>query len=167
MTDSTIAVTVTATDKESGLASSNVYKYYLNSESSPRATSSSNTYTFTGLTEGTDYTIKVEVVDKGNNTGTGTAQITTVVQYITFTVQPMIPIGTSKQFQVPSGSTWEEFINSYGGSDAGFYADAGYVSYLASQEFSRVCMVFEQSTERIVRTSDVIMANYTYSYAPM
>ena len=90
-----------------------------------------------------------------------------VVQYITVTVQPIIPIGTSKQFQVPSGSTWEEVINSYGGSDAGFYADAGYVSYLASQEFSRVCMVFEQSTERIVRTSDVIMANYTYSYAPV
>ena len=77
VTDSTIKVTVTASDGQSGLASSNAYKYYLNSELSPRATSSNNTYTYTGLTGGTDYNIKVEVVDKGNNIGTGTATATT------------------------------------------------------------------------------------------
>ena len=83
VTDSTIAVTVTATDKESGLASSNAYKYYLNSESSPRGTSSSNTYTYENLTGSTSYTIKVEVVDKGNNAGTGTTQATTEKGYAT------------------------------------------------------------------------------------
>ncbi len=77
VTDTTIAVTVSATDNESGLADSNAYRYYLNNEEAPRATSSSNTYTYTGLTGSTDYTIKVEVVDKGNNPGTGTASATT------------------------------------------------------------------------------------------
>ena len=77
VTDNSIEVTVTAEDKESGLASTGTYKYYLNSESDPRETSESNTYTYENLTGSTDYTIKVEVVDKGNNTGTGTAQATT------------------------------------------------------------------------------------------
>ena len=77
VTHNSIAVTVNATDKESGLADSNAYRYYLNDEEAPRATSSSNTYTYENLTGSTDYTIKVEVVDKGNNTGTGTAQATT------------------------------------------------------------------------------------------
>ena len=77
VTDTTIKVTVTANDKESGLASSNAYRYYLNDEDTPRATIDSNTYTYTGLTGSTDYTIKVEVVDKGNNPGTGTASART------------------------------------------------------------------------------------------
>ena len=83
VTDSTIKVTVNAIDNESGLASSNAYRYYLNSESSPRETSSSNTYTYENLTGSTSYTIKVEVVDKGNNPGTGTAQATTEKGYAT------------------------------------------------------------------------------------
>ena len=77
VTDTTIAVTVNATDNESGLADNNAYKYYLNNEEAPRATSSSNTYTYEGLTATTPYNIKVEVVDKGNNTGTGTTSATT------------------------------------------------------------------------------------------
>ena len=77
VTDTTIAVTVTANDNESGLADSNAYKYYLNNEEAPRETSSSNTYKYEGLTATTPYSIKVEVVDKGNNTGTGTTSATT------------------------------------------------------------------------------------------
>ena len=77
VTENSIAVSVSATDNESGLADSNAYRYYLNDEQTPRATSSNNTYTYTGLTGGTDYNIKVEVVDKGNNIGTGTATATT------------------------------------------------------------------------------------------
>ena len=76
-TDTTIKVTVDATDNESGLADTDTYKYYLNNEQTPRETSESNTYTFTGLTAETQYNIKVEVVDKGNNTGTGTQTVTT------------------------------------------------------------------------------------------
>ena len=72
VTDNSIAVTVNAADNESGLADSNAYRYYLNDEQTPRATSSSNIYTYEGLTGGTDYIIKVEVVDKANNPGTGT-----------------------------------------------------------------------------------------------
>ena len=78
VTDTSIAVTVNATDNESGLASSNAYKYYLNEEENPRETSSSNTYTYTSLTAETPYNIRVEVMDKGNNTGTGTVQTSTV-----------------------------------------------------------------------------------------
>ena len=77
VTHNSIAVTVNATDKESGLADSNAYRYYLNDEEAPRATSSSNTYKYEGLTATTPYSIKVEVVDKGNNTGTGTQTATT------------------------------------------------------------------------------------------
>ena len=77
VTDTTITVTVTAEDNESGLADSNAYKYYLNNEEAPRATSSSNTYTYEGLTATTPYSIKVEVVDKADNPGAGTASATT------------------------------------------------------------------------------------------
>ena len=77
VTHNSIAVTVNATDKESGLADSNAYRYYLNDEEAPRATSSSNTYKYEGLTATTPYSIKVEVVDKANNTGTGTTSATT------------------------------------------------------------------------------------------
>ena len=59
------------------MASSNAYRYYLNDEDTPRATIDSNTYTYTGLSGSTDYTINVEVVDKGNNPGTGTASART------------------------------------------------------------------------------------------
>ena len=77
VTDTTIKVTVTAEDNESGLASSNAYRYYLNDEDTPIATIDNNTYIYTGLTGSTDYTIKVEAVDKGNNPGTGTASART------------------------------------------------------------------------------------------
>ena len=77
VTYNSIEVTVTAEDKESGLADSNAYKYYLNNEEAPRATSSSNTYTYEGLTATTPYSIKVEVVDKADNPGAGTASATT------------------------------------------------------------------------------------------
>ena len=82
VTENSIAVSVSATDNESGLADSNAYRYYLNDEQTPRETSSSNTYTYTSLTAETPYSIKVEVVDKANNVGTGTAQATTEVPSI-------------------------------------------------------------------------------------
>ena len=77
VTDSTIKITVTASDEQSGLAESNAYRYYINDEPTPREISSSNTYTYTGLNASTTYNIKVEVVDKENNSGIGIATATT------------------------------------------------------------------------------------------
>ena len=68
-------VTVTASDGQTGLATSRTYKYYLNN--SLKSTSTSNSYTFTGLSAETSYTIKVEVTDKAGNVGTGTTNIKT------------------------------------------------------------------------------------------
>ena len=59
ITENSIEINVTANDPESGLASENPYVYYLNGEEKTRSNSSS--YTFTGLTASTQYTIKVEV----------------------------------------------------------------------------------------------------------
>ena len=68
-------VTVTASDGQTGLATSRTYKYYLNN--SLKSTSTSNSYTFTGLSAETSYTIKVEVTDKAGNVGTATSTIKT------------------------------------------------------------------------------------------
>ena len=62
-----IAVTVNAVDSTSGLATSGTYKYYLNNEGTPRTISTSNSYTYTGLTAGTSYTLRVVVTDKAGN----------------------------------------------------------------------------------------------------
>lgn len=67
-TENSIEVTVNATD-ESGIAT---YEYYLNSEETPRATGTSNSYTYTGLTGGESYTIKVVVTDNAGNSTTVT-----------------------------------------------------------------------------------------------
>ena len=80
-TSSSIPVTVTASDNESGMAASPTYTYYIK-QSSEEDTAyktqegstnlSTNKYTFTGLTQGTSYDVKVEVTgDVAGNTGTG------------------------------------------------------------------------------------------------
>ena len=80
-TSNSISVSVQAVDNESGMAASPTYTYYIkqsseaDSEYKTQANStnlSTNTYTFTGLTQGTSYDIKVEVTgDVAGNTGTG------------------------------------------------------------------------------------------------
>ena len=70
VTDTTwnsIKVIVNASDEQSGLAKAETYKYYLNSEESPRETSTSNIYSFMGLTAETSYTLKVLVMDQAGN----------------------------------------------------------------------------------------------------
>ena len=89
ITENSIAVTVTASDNESGLATSGTYKYYLNGEE--KATSESNSYIYTGLTAKTQYTIKVEVYDKALNKGENTI--------IVSTTKPMPPEGVT----IPNG----------------------------------------------------------------
>ena len=81
-TSNSISVNVAASDNESGMASSLTYTYYIKQSSqgdeSYQAPSgatgiSQNTYTFTGLQQGTSYDVKVEVTgDVAGNTGSGT-----------------------------------------------------------------------------------------------
>ena len=77
-TYNSITVTVNASDGESGLATSDTYKYYINNESTPRNTSTSNSYTFPGLTEQTSYSIKVEVTNGAGKVGQSDTNVTTV-----------------------------------------------------------------------------------------
>ena len=77
-TYNSITVTVNASDAESGLATSDTYKYYINNESTPRNTSTSNSYTFTGLSAQTSYTIKVEVTNGAGKVGQSDTNVTTV-----------------------------------------------------------------------------------------
>ena len=67
ITSNSIQVTVSASDGQSGLATSGTYKYYLNG--TLKSTQTSSSYTFEGLTGETQYTIKVEAFDKAGNKG--------------------------------------------------------------------------------------------------
>ena len=75
ITSNSIQVTVVASDGQSGLATSNTYKYYLNGVL--KDTLTTNSYTFTGLTGETQYTIKVEAFDKAGNKGEKSITATT------------------------------------------------------------------------------------------
>ena len=83
ITYNSVTVTVTASDGQSGLATNGTYKYYLNSETTPRETNTTGSYTFTGLNAETGYTIKVVVTDKAGNEAEGTTTATTVKQLAT------------------------------------------------------------------------------------
>ena len=162
VSDSTIKVTVNATDNESGLASSNAYKYYLNSESSPRATSSSNTYTYEGLTASTPYDIKVEVIDKANNPGTGTTQATTEAPpNITFSVSS--PYNGVTTYSVPKGTTWKEFVNSSDGIRNNFIIENSIVLLRYSLSWFPDCYVFDPDSGGFINESEEIVENTTYN----
>ena len=64
-TSNSITVTVNAVDNETGLKETGTYIYYINGEK--KIESESNSYTFEGLADGENYTVKVEVVDKAGN----------------------------------------------------------------------------------------------------
>ena len=78
ITETSIQVTVTASDGQSGLAENETYKYYANEEL--KGTSTNNSYTITGLADGTQYTIKVEVYDKAGLKGENSTNATTIAQ---------------------------------------------------------------------------------------
>ena len=81
-TSNSVSVTAVATDAESGMKDSLTYTYSIkvtgtddNTYTTPSGASNiaSNSYTFTGLTQGTNYTVRVQVNgDKADNVGTGT-----------------------------------------------------------------------------------------------
>ena len=75
-TGNSIAVSVSASDSQSGLATSGTYKYYLGS--TLKSTTTNSSYTFTGLSDGTSYTLKVIVTDKAGNTTTRTVTASTI-----------------------------------------------------------------------------------------
>ena len=77
ITQTSIAITVNATDDSGEIAS---YKYYL--DGTLKDTLTTNSYIFTGLTEGTSYTIKVEAFDKANNKGENSTTATTTREVI-------------------------------------------------------------------------------------
>lgn len=76
ITGTSIEVIVTATEEESGLAEQETYQYYIGEAIMGRSTS--NTFTYTELSEETDYTLRVVVTDKAGNAGEGTAEATTM-----------------------------------------------------------------------------------------
>ena len=77
VTETSIQITVNATDSESGIPSPATYKYYIKKSTEgtysnePTATDGNAGYTFTNLDDNTSYDIKVEVVDRAGNTGSG------------------------------------------------------------------------------------------------
>ena len=75
VTENSIQITVIATDNESGLADNGTYKYYLNGVE--KGTDINNTYTFSGLSAETQYTIKVEAFDKAGNKGENSTTVST------------------------------------------------------------------------------------------
>src|SRR5699024_3547157 len=66
VTENSITVIVNAEDNQSGLAESGTYAYYKNG--SLVETSESNTCTYTGLEDGTEYELKVIVKDQAGKT---------------------------------------------------------------------------------------------------
>ena len=78
ITAESIKVTVNASDGESGLATSGTYAYYLNTDSTAKATSASNTYTYTNLSQNIQYTIKVVIKDTAGNEKKVTQEVTTL-----------------------------------------------------------------------------------------
>ena len=70
VTWNSITVEVNAVDNESGLASTNTYKFYLNDEKEVKGTSTDGTYQYTSLTisdKEVNYKIRVEVYDNAGN----------------------------------------------------------------------------------------------------
>ena len=99
VTTNTIAVTVQATDNESGMIASPTYTYFIKktteSNYQQKESNQTNSYTFTGLEQETSYDIKVEVQgDNAGNKGKGTLLNTTTGKVTEGTEQGAITFGT-------------------------------------------------------------------------
>ena len=77
VTKNSIQIMAVASDSGSGLADTDTYKYYINGEDIPRETTVNNSYTFTELTAGIGYSIKVEAFDKLGNRGEASTTVST------------------------------------------------------------------------------------------
>ena len=97
-TTNSIAVSVQATDNESGMSTSPTYTYFIKKTSegsyTQKASNANNSYTFTGLDQETSYDIKVEVQgDKAGNKGEGTLTGITTGKVTGGTVEGAITFG--------------------------------------------------------------------------
>ncbi len=78
ITTNSIAVNVSSKDDQWGMSTSPTYNYYIKESTagsyptSPNYTGTNINYTFTGLTQGTSYDVRVTTQDKAGNPGTGT-----------------------------------------------------------------------------------------------
>ena len=118
-TSNSVQVTVTAVDGQSGLAEQGAYTYYLNNEQ--KSSNNTNTYTYTGLTQGTQYTLKVIVKDKAGKTTEKTTSITTLsipagTGAITFGNTTWSSNKASVQVSTNTGYQIEYQVNSTSGS---------------------------------------------------
>ena len=77
ITSNSIKVQATATDNESGLTSTNTYKFYLNDEETAKGTSTDGTYTYEKLNGLTEYKLRVEVYDNAGNKEENSINVTT------------------------------------------------------------------------------------------
>lgn len=77
ITSNSIKVQANATDNESGLPTTNTYKFYLDDETEAKGTSTDGTYTYTNLNGLTGYKLRVEVYDNSGNKEESTINVTT------------------------------------------------------------------------------------------
>ena len=122
-----ITISVSASDYESGLATSGTYSYYINTEGTARSTGTSNTYTYTGLTPDTQYTVKVIVKDQAGNEKKVTNSATTLIKLPEQAGERFSTTGTyndgEKTAVIPGGFT-------VSGLSSECYIDEGLVIYL-------------------------------------
>ena len=105
LTYNSVTLKVTASDGESGLATSGTYTYYLNN--TQKASNTTNSYNYTGLIANTQYTLKVIVTDKAGKTTEKSATITTLDQPGLDGVLPVEPELTAGMTPVKwNGSNW-------------------------------------------------------------
>ena len=81
ITENSIAVTVNASDGLSGISA---YNYYLNGVF---VVTGGNNYNYSGLSSGTNYTLRVDVIDKAGNTVTKTVTVSTIAKTVANTLK--------------------------------------------------------------------------------
>ena len=77
VTYNSITVQVEASDNESGLSSTNTYKFYLNDETTEKGTITDGTFTYESLSGLTNYKLRVEVYDNAGNVEDDEIEVTT------------------------------------------------------------------------------------------
>ena len=134
ITAESIKVTVNASDGESGLATSETYTYYLNTEGTARTTSTSNTYTYINLSQNTNYTIRVKIKDVAGN-----------IKEITQTAKTEKRIYTAAAVAQNPAAYYGKEVENYG------------VSYGASSKWK---IFYATSSSIYLITADYIQYNY-------
>ena len=103
-----ITVQVQAEDNESGLASADTYKFYLDGEQTAKGTNTNGTYTYTELNGQTDYKLRVEVYDNVGNKKESVINVTTKEP----TTDEVLDISDNKKIyvEIPNKKNPEQMI---------------------------------------------------------